>query len=158
MDDRRQTTDDGRYTAHDVVVRRLSSVVLLTGFEPFDGRGLNPSWEAARSLDGEVIGGLRIVARQLPVDWERSWRTLLAAIDETAPGYVLMLGEAARRTCISVETVAHNACGDKIDNAGSTLDGGQAVPGGEAELPVTMPVEVIVDNIERSSVPVVRSV
>lgn len=31
--------------------------ILLTGFEPFLGRRVNPSWEAVRQLDGEVISG-----------------------------------------------------------------------------------------------------
>ena len=40
--------------------------VLITGIEPFDGETLNPSWEAARQLDGSIIAGARVVARQLP--------------------------------------------------------------------------------------------
>src|SRR4051812_13960010 len=100
MEDVRQTTDDRRWTMNNAMVNRPSSVVLLTGFEPFDGRGLDPSWEAARALDGEGVGGLKVVARQLPVDWERAWPMLLTAIEETGPRWVLMLGEAARRSLI----------------------------------------------------------
>ena len=29
--------------------------VLITGIEPFDGETLNPSWEAARQLDGSIM-------------------------------------------------------------------------------------------------------
>ena len=39
--------------------------ILLTGFEPFGGEMVNPSWEVASALDGEVIGGATVVAVQL---------------------------------------------------------------------------------------------
>ena len=40
--------------------------VLLTGFEPFNGAAINPSWEAVRALDGWPGPGFTVVARQLP--------------------------------------------------------------------------------------------
>ena len=40
--------------------------VLLTGFEPFGGENINPSWEIARYLDGQQIAGHLIHARLLP--------------------------------------------------------------------------------------------
>lgn len=40
--------------------------VLITGFEPFDGEAVNPSWEVVKRLDGAIIAGERVVARQLP--------------------------------------------------------------------------------------------
>ena len=36
--------------------------LLLTGFAPFGGETLNPSWEAVRRLDGECLGDLPVVA------------------------------------------------------------------------------------------------
>ncbi|MCH1999143.1 pyroglutamyl-peptidase I, partial [Achromobacter xylosoxidans] len=41
------------------------TTVLITGIEPFDGETLNPSWEAARRLDGAQVAGATLVARQL---------------------------------------------------------------------------------------------
>ena len=35
--------------------------ILLTGFEPFGGEVINPSWEVARGLDGERIAGARVI-------------------------------------------------------------------------------------------------
>ncbi|MGO0765878.1 pyroglutamyl-peptidase I family protein, partial [Citrobacter freundii] len=40
--------------------------VLITGFEPFGGESVNPSWEVVSGLDNAIIGGCRVVARQLP--------------------------------------------------------------------------------------------
>ena len=39
------------------------ATILVTGFEPFGGLADNPSWEAARAVDGEHIGPARIVSR-----------------------------------------------------------------------------------------------
>ena len=36
--------------------------ILLTGFEPFGGDVVNPSWEIARALDGSTVGGAQVVA------------------------------------------------------------------------------------------------
>ncbi|MEN9543824.1 MAG: hypothetical protein RLZZ598_657, partial [Pseudomonadota bacterium] len=37
--------------------------VLVTGFEPFGGEAINPSWQAAQALAGEEIGGAVVLAR-----------------------------------------------------------------------------------------------
>ena len=42
--------------------------VLITGFEPFGGESVNPSWEVFSGLDNAIIGGCRVVARQLHAD------------------------------------------------------------------------------------------
>ena len=69
--------------------------LLLTGFDPFDGAKSNPSWDAASALDGRVVGGHRIVARQLPTEFDASLRALRAAIRDTSPALVacLVLGK-----------------------------------------------------------------
>ena len=54
--------------------------LLLTGFDPFDGAKSNPSWDAASALDGRIIGGHRIVARQLPTEFDASLRALAAEL------------------------------------------------------------------------------
>jgi pyroglutamyl-peptidase len=135
-----------------------NQTLLLTGFQPFDRWGVNPSWEAARAFDGQVIGGLRVASRLLPVEWERSWPALLDAIEETEPRWVLMLGLAGRISSISVESLARNVCSDKPDNAGKQAGDTVIVPGGEGELPVTLPVDAIIESIQRSGVPVKKSV
>jgi len=56
-------------------------VALVTGFEPYGGRGINPSAEVVRRVDGLQIEGAQVVGRVLPVSFAplrasaRSWRT-----------------------------------------------------------------------------------
>ncbi|MDE2490941.1 MAG: pyroglutamyl-peptidase I, partial [Elusimicrobia bacterium] len=50
----------------------MPRVILITGFEPFGGERVNPSWEAARRLDGRRIAGRRVAARRLPVAFARA--------------------------------------------------------------------------------------
>ena len=44
----------------------MNPTILLTGFEPFGGETVNPSWEIARALDGWVCEGRTVRAARLP--------------------------------------------------------------------------------------------
>ncbi|HSV45586.1 MAG TPA: pyroglutamyl-peptidase I, partial [Ramlibacter sp.] len=80
----------------------MTDCVLITGFEPFGGEDINPSWQVARALDGRRIGGRRLVARQLPC----SFAGALTALDQALhglpapPQLVLALGLAGNRSTI----------------------------------------------------------
>ncbi|MFM7005344.1 MAG: pyroglutamyl-peptidase I, partial [Limnohabitans sp.] len=39
---------------------------MITGFEPFGGETVNPSWEAAQLLAGQQVQGASLVVAQLP--------------------------------------------------------------------------------------------
>lgn len=99
----------------------MFGTVLLTGFEPFGGDPLNPSWEVARQLDGCVLaGGQRVQALQLPCVFSMAWPVLRQAIEAgPAPSLVMALGLAASRTELCMERVALNWVDARIpDNAG----------------------------------------
>src|SRR5256885_12307358 len=64
--------------------------ILLTGFEPFAGRGVNPSWDAAQQLDGASAGPGRIDALRLPVVWRESVAVIQGELErEPAAGLVI---------------------------------------------------------------------
>ena len=44
----------------------MEKKLLITGFEPFGGQTVNPSWEAVRRLP-EVISEFRLVKMEVPV-------------------------------------------------------------------------------------------
>lgn len=95
-------------------------VILLTGFEPFGGESINPSWEVARALHGRGIDGHRVEARLLPVAFGAAITALQAALDELQPAVVLAIGQAGGRGKLSFERVAINLIDARIpDNAGA---------------------------------------
>lgn len=128
--------------------------MLLTGFEPFGKWDVNPSWEVARRLDDESIGGVRVEGRRLPVSWEGTWQALKGYIDEVNPDAILMLGLAGRRDYIAVESRGLNTCKLMADNEGKQPPSGFIVEEGEETVSSTLPVEEIVKSIEELGLPV----
>ncbi|MEY2617906.1 MAG: hypothetical protein RL522_908 [Pseudomonadota bacterium] len=94
--------------------------VLVTGFDPFDGAALNPSWEAALALHGVEVAGHRVVAGQLPTEFARSLPDLQALVQAHQPRLVICCGQAGGRAAISLERVAINVQDARIpDNVGA---------------------------------------
>ena len=94
--------------------------VLVTGFSPFAGETANPSWQAARALDGAIIAGHRVSALELPTEFAASIATLRAALRRQRPRVVVAAGLAGGREGISLERVAINVIDARIpDNAGA---------------------------------------
>lgn len=102
-------------------------MIVVTGFEPFDGRPVNRSWLAALRVRRDVE---RV---QLPVAF--------AAIAELVPQLaaradaLLLVGEA-KRPALSIERIAHNATEGRADNTGASPNG-PLVAGGASELAAT---------------------
>ena len=94
--------------------------VLLTGFDPFGGDPINPSWLAARALHRRRVAGHAIVAAQLPTQFDASLVRLRALLAQHRPALVICLGLAASRGALSLERVAINIDDARIaDNAGA---------------------------------------
>lgn len=102
------------------MLQRPYPTVLLTGFDPFGGEAVNPSWLAVHALHGCQILGHRIVAARLPTVFEQSSSALHALLRQHKPTLVLCVGQAGGRTAISLERVAINVNDARIaDNAGA---------------------------------------
>ena len=68
--------------------------ILVTGFTPFGGETINPSWEAVRALD-DSIAGADIIKCEIPTEFEASIDALKAAIDAHQPNAILCVGQSA---------------------------------------------------------------
>ena len=66
--------------------------ILVTGFTPFGGETINPSWEAVRALD-DSIAGTDIIKCEIPTEFEASIDALKAAIDAHQPNAILCVGQ-----------------------------------------------------------------
>ena len=128
--------------------------VLITGFEPFDGEAVNPSWEVVSRLDNAIIGGCRVVARQLPCAFGEALIELNAAIDSLSPTLVLSVGQAGGRTDISVERVAINVDDARIpDNRGNQPVDTPIVASGPAAWFSSLPIKAIVSAMRDAGIP-----
>lgn len=124
--------------------------VLITGFDPFGGEDINPSWEVVRSLP-DNLGAIEIVKRQIPTVFGESYETLKSFWDETEPHVVIAVGQAGGRASLSVERVAINRDDARIeDNRGNRPVDLPIRPDGEnayfSNLPVKAMVRAAIDR------------
>ena len=118
--------------------------ILLTGFEPFGGEAINPSWEVARSLHGQVIAGAIVQARCLPTTFGGAPEALAKALAVVRPDLVIALGLASGRAEISIERVAVNLIDARIaDNAGERPQDVPVRDDGPAAYFSTLPVKAM---------------
>ena len=93
--------------------------ILLTGFAPFDGEAINPSWEAVRGFQAQQISGHVIHCVQLPTEFANASMVLTRQLHTLQPSLCLCVGQAGGRALISLEKVAINFRHARIsDNAG----------------------------------------
>ncbi|MDC8774035.1 pyroglutamyl-peptidase I [Roseateles albus] len=128
--------------------------ILLTGFEPFGGESINPSWEVARALDGEQIGDARVVARCLPCVFGAALSSLKQSLREHPPALVLALGQAGGRSDLSLERVAINIDDARIaDNAGRQPIDEPVVEGAAAAYFSTLPIKAMMAGLREAGFP-----
>ncbi|MEU3752811.1 pyroglutamyl-peptidase I [Streptomyces olivoreticuli] len=128
--------------------------VLLTGFEPFDGETVNPSWQAVRAAAERPPEGIEPAVAQLPCAFGAALDALRAAITETDPDIVLCVGQAGGRPDVTVERVAVNLDDARIpDNAGARPLDEPVVPGGPAAYFATLPVKACVAAVREAGLP-----
>jgi pyroglutamyl-peptidase len=131
-----------------------NKIVLLTGFAPFGGESLNPSWQAVRALHGRRINGHRIVSRQLPVEFGASLKELRTAIRQSRPALVLCVGQAGGRASMSLERVAINVDDARIpDNAGAQPVDSEIVKDGPAAYFTGLPIKAMLMALRDAGIP-----
>jgi pyroglutamyl-peptidase len=133
-------------------------LILLGGFEPFHGERHNPSRDVVRALDGELIGGLRVKALELPVVYTRAARLMTGAIARIQPAAVLGLGQAGGRTVITLERIAINLLdGPHPDNDGRRKADAPVVRGGPDAYFARLPLRGIMQALKRRRIPATLS-
>jgi pyroglutamyl-peptidase len=144
--------------AHNTVMRtplpaQPFPTVLLTGFEPFGGESVNPSWMAVQSLHGRRIGGHKIVAAQLPTVFDSSLTELSRLLRTHRPALVACVGQAGGRAAISLERVAINVNDARIpDNLASQPVDTPVVAGGPAAYFTTLPIKAMLQALQRGGI------
>jgi pyroglutamyl-peptidase len=128
--------------------------ILVTGFEPFGGQSLNPSWEVARALHGLKLPGAQVTSVQLPCVFAQALPALQQALAQHHPDIVLALGQAEGRCDFSVERVAINVMDARIaDNAGAQPIDVPVIAGGPAAYFSTLPIKSLVAGLKAAGFP-----
>lgn len=90
--------------------------IIVTAFEPFNGRNTNTSLEVLKNLNSHVI------KRVIPVSWHRA-RIDLSMLFGIGPDIIILCGEAGGREKIALEEKAVNLMDAKIpDNDGVIME------------------------------------
>ncbi|MEU9476010.1 pyroglutamyl-peptidase I [Streptomyces sp. NPDC048191] len=128
--------------------------VLITGFAPFDGQQVNPSWQAASLVAAEPPAGLAVTAVELPCVFGKSIEVLREAVRASRPALVVCLGQAGGRPGVTVERVGINVDDARVpDNAGDRPIDEPVIPGGPAAYFSTLPVKACVAALRAAGVP-----
>ena len=103
--------------------------LLITGFDPFGGECVNPSWEAVSRLP-DAVGPWRLTKLQIPTVFGLAARNVLAAAGEGMDA-IVCVGQAGGRDAVTVERIAINMASASIaDNHGSVPKEEPVIPGG----------------------------
>ena len=132
--------------------------ILVTAFEPFNGRDINPSQLILEQL--EAPEGVMLIKELLPVEFKSTTKILTNLLKELQPDIVISLGQAGNRPEISVERVAINlgncrsSNGQKTiaDNAGDAPVNEPIVVGGPSAYFSNLPVWDMVKAIQDTGV------
>lgn len=135
-------------------MRQRESTVLLTGFAPFAGETINPSWQAVRTLEGAIIADHRVVTAELPCEFDASLPALWKVMRRAEPHVAIAVGLAGGRDGISLERVAINVVDARIpDNAGTQPVDVPVLRGGAAAFFATLPIKSALLELQRAGIP-----
>lgn len=132
---------------------RRRAPVLVTGFEPFGGEAVNPSWLAASALGGKSMGGHPVIAAQLPTVFGGAIEALRRLLMEHRPVLVVGTGQAGGRSAISLERVAINVNDARIpDNVRAQPVDTPVVDGGPAAYFTSLPIKAMHAALQQAGV------
>ena len=136
------------------IERQRERTVLLTGFAPFGGETVNPSWQAVRALGGTTIEAHRVVVAELPCEFDASLPALWRAVRRHEPRVAIAVGLAGGRDGISLERVAINMIDARIpDNAGAQPVDLPVLSSGAAAFFSTLPIKAALQALQHAGIP-----
>ena len=131
--------------------------LLITGFDPFGGQSVNPSWEAVCRLPDEV-GHWKLTKLQIPTVFGKAAQAVLEAAKAVMPDAIVCVGQAGGRAAITPEVVAINLREARIpDNAGNQPENLPVVEGGPCGYFATVPVRQMVQAMTAAGYPAALS-
>ena len=127
--------------------------LLITGFDPFGGESINPSWEAVKLLP-EQVGAYTICKMEIPTVFQVASQQVLEKARQLQPDVILCVGQAGGRNAVTPERVGINLRDAKIcDNAGNQPQEQPVVETGPAAYFSTVPCKKMVEAIATAGFP-----
>ena len=127
--------------------------LLITGFDPFGGSKINPSWMAVNMLP-EQVGDYVLCKLPIPTVFGKAADFVLEKAAEFKPDLILCVGLASGRDAVTPERIAVNIRDATIpDNAGIQPLSHLVIADGPAAYFATVPVEKIAQAIRDAHIP-----
>ncbi len=127
--------------------------LLITGFDPFGGATVNPSWEAVKLLPDQ-IGDWQLTKIEIPTVFGLAAQTVLHVAQDLHPDAIVCVGQAGGRAAITPEVYGVNLRHARIaDNAGNRPLAQPIVQGAPGTYAATLPVRDMVRAVREIGLP-----
>ena len=127
--------------------------LLITGFDPFGGESINPSWEAVRLLP-KVIGDYELCKLQIPTIFGLAAETVLQKARQIRPDVIICVGQAGGRAAVTPERIGINVRDARIaDNAGISPKDERIISHGADGYFSTLPLKAMIDAVTDAGLP-----
>ena len=134
-------------------MKKPYKTILITGFDPFGGEEINPSWEAVSSLP-DMIGDHKIIKMQIPTEYNRASSCVLEKAAHLHPNVILCIGQAGGRNAVTPEVIGINLREASIpDNAGYQPVNVPVIENAREAYFATVPVREMVEVIRSHDIP-----
>lgn len=131
----------------------MKKTLLITGFDPFGGATVNPSWEAVCRLPDQV-GEYTLYKLQIPTVFGEASAAVLGEAMRVRPDVILCVGQAGGRAAVTPERIAVNIRDARIpDNMGNRPEGQFVAEEGPAAYFATVPVKKMAEAIVAAGLP-----
>lgn len=135
----------------------MKKSILITGFTPFAGEKMNPSYEAIKLLPDDIMG-YNIVKKEIETAFHFSKNQLIPIFETIKPAAVILVGQAGGAKNMRIERVAINIDDASIkDNNDYMPVDKPIIPDGPAAIFSTLPVRKIVENLLDDGIPAIIS-
>ena len=127
--------------------------LLITGYDPFGGATVNPSWEAVKRLP-DKIGDWQLTKIEIPTVFGLAAQTVLTAAQDQQPDAIICIGQAGGRDSVTPEVYGVNLRHARIaDNAGNQPLATPIIPSAPASYTATLPVNDILREVRSAGLP-----
>ena len=127
--------------------------ILLTGFDPFGGESINPSYEAIKKITINNPS-IEVIKKEIPTVFKKAIEVLDETIESVKPDVVVCTGQAGGRFDISLERVGINIVDARIpDNDGDQPIDEKIFEDGQEAYFSTIPIKAIVKRMRENGIP-----